>query len=135
MGCMPDPDSPVILVADSETTTLKNVSSILRKAGFTVLTAHGAPAVLDFCTRHREPVDLAIVDTAIPGNAPEVVERLYASYPDIRILFTSAQDDPAVVCQLTRPGRVRAVLQKPFRRSQLLGRVLEVLDTPIARTA
>jgi DNA-binding NtrC family response regulator len=132
---MPDPDSPVVLVVDSETSTLKNVSSTLRKAGFTVLTAHGASAVLDFVDRHRDPVDLAIVDTAISGNSPEVMVRLYGSYPDVRILFTSTQGDPAGVVPIVRPGRVRAFLQKPFRRSQLLGHVLEVLDTPIARTA
>ena len=122
-------------MADSETSVLKNVSSTLGKAGFTVLTAHGAPAVLDLCERYREPIDLVIMDTAIPATSPEVVDRLYGSYPGVRILFTSAQDDATVVRQIGRPGRVREFLQKPFRRSQLLGRVLQVLDAPIARTA
>ena len=132
---MPDPDKAVILVADSEASVLKGVSSTLGKAGFTVLTALGGPAVLEVCARRREPIDLVIMDTAIPGNAPEVVERLYASYPAVRILFTSTLDDSGAVRQIGLPGRVRDHLRKPFRRARLLGRVLEVLDAPMARTA
>ena len=132
---MPDPDKAVVLVADSEANVLKSVSSTLGKAGFTVLTAHAASDVLDLCERRSAPIDLAIVDTAISENSPDVVDRLYGSHPGIRLLFTSAQDRADAVRQIGRPGRVREFLQKPFRRSQLLGRVLQVLDTPMARTA
>lgn len=132
---MVEPEKPVVLVADGEASVLKNVSSMLGKAGFTVLTAQGGPAVLDVCEHHREPIQLAIVDTAMVGNGQEVVERLRGSYPDIRILFTGAGDDSPEVRQVGRSGRVREFLRKPFRRSQLLGRVLQVLDSPLVRTA
>lgn len=132
---MADPDNVVVLVADSETSVLKNVSSTLGKAGFTVLTAQGAPAVLELFTHHHEPIDLAIMDTAMQENTPDLVERLYGSYPGIRILFTSSHDDGPAVRQIGRSGKVREFLHKPFRRSQLLGRVLQVLDTPMVRTA
>jgi DNA-binding NarL/FixJ family response regulator len=78
---------------------------------------------------------LAIVDMAMSGNGPLLVERLYGSYPGIRILFTSSSDESATVRQVGRSGRVREFLQKPFRRSQLLGRVLQVMDAPLAHTA
>jgi response regulator RpfG family c-di-GMP phosphodiesterase len=107
----------------------------LGKAGFTVLTAQGGPAVLDVCARYREPIQLAIVDTALAANGEELMQCLYGSYPGIRILFTSAGDDSGRVRQIGRPGHVREFLKKPFRRSQLLGRVLQVLDEPLARTA
>ena len=64
-----------------------------------------------------------------------MVERLCGCYPGIRILFTGAGDDSPEVRQVGRSGRVREFLRKPFRRSQLLGRVLQVLDTPLVRTA
>jgi FixJ family two-component response regulator len=132
---MVEPDKPVVLVADGETSVLKNVSSTLGKAGFTVLTAQGGPAVLDVCERYHEPIQLAIMDAAIVGNGQEMVERLCGCYPGIRILFTGAGDDSPEVRQVGRSGRVREFLRKPFRRSQLLGRVLQVLDTPLVRTA
>ena len=69
------------------------------------------------------------------GNGPELVERLNGSYPGIRILFTSADDESGTARQVGRSGRTREFLQKPFRRSMLLGRVLQVMDTPMVRTA
>jgi CheY-like chemotaxis protein len=134
MGDMPDPDKAVVLVADGETSVLKNVSSTLEKAGFTVLTAHGGPAVLDVCAHHREPIQLAIMDMAMAGNGPDLVECLDGSYPGIRFLFTSTNEDSGER-QIGRSGRTRGFLQKPFRRSRLLGRVLQVMDTPKVRTA
>src|SRR5271155_3377974 len=132
---MPGPDKAVVLVADGEASVLKNVSSTLEKAGFTVLTAHGGPAVWDVCAHHPEPIQLAIVDMKMAGNGPDMVERLHGSYPGIRILFTSADDESGTVRQIGRSGRTREFLQKPFRRSMLLGRVLQVMDTPLVRTA
>jgi CheY-like chemotaxis protein len=135
MGDMPDADKAVVLVADGEASVLENVSSTLEKAGFTVLTARGGPAVLDLCAHHPEPIQLAIMDMTMAGEGPDLVERLDGSYPGIRFLFTSMSDESANTRQIGRSGRMRGFLQKPFRRSQLLGRVLQVLDTPAVRTA
>jgi CheY-like chemotaxis protein len=135
MGYMPDPDKAVVLVADGEASVLRNVSSTLEKAGFTVLTAHGGPAVLDVCAHHPEPIQLAIMDMTMAGNGADLVERLDGSYPGIRFLFTSANDESGATRQIGRSGRTRGFLQKPFRRSRLLGRVLQVMDAPAVRTA
>jgi CheY-like chemotaxis protein len=135
MGHMPDAENAVVLVADGEASVLKNVASTLEKAGFTVLTAHGGRAVLDVCAEHREPIQLAIMDMTMSANGPDLVECLDGSYPGIRFLFTSSVDESGTVRQIGRSGRTREFLQKPFRRSQLLGRVLQVLDAPLVSTA
>jgi CheY-like chemotaxis protein len=135
MGDMPDPDKAVVLVADGEVSVLKNVSSTLQKAGFTVLTAHGGPAALDVVAKHPDPIQLAIVDMTMAGNGPDLVERLDGSYPGIRFLLTSANEESGSMRPIGRSGRSREFLQKPFRRSQLLGRVLQVMDAPLVRTA
>jgi len=135
MGYMPDSEKAVVLVADGEASVLKNVSSTLEKAGFKVLTAHGGPDVMEVCARHREPIQLAIVDMTMAESGPDFVECLDGSYPDIRFLFTSSNAESGDGPRMGRSGRPRGFLQKPFRRSQLLGRVLQVLDAPAARTA
>jgi CheY-like chemotaxis protein len=132
---MPDSDQAVVLVADGEASVLKNVSSTLEKAGFKVLTAHAGRDVLDVCAHHPEPIQLAIVDMTMAGNGPDLLECLDGSYPGIRFLFTSSTDESGTERQIGRSGRPRSFLQKPFRRSRLLGRVLQVLDTPAVRTA
>jgi CheY-like chemotaxis protein len=135
MGDMAEPDKAVVLVADGEASVLRNVSSTLTKAGFTVLTAKAGPEMLDVLERQREPIQLAIVDMTMAEKGPELVERLNGSYPGIRFLFTSSSDESGKVREIGRASSTREFLQKPFRRSQLLGRVLRVLDTPLVRTA
>jgi DNA-binding response OmpR family regulator len=132
---MPDADHAVVLVADGDKNVLQDVSSTLDKAGFTVLTALNRAAVLDLSERHREPIQLAIVDAGLAGDGAELVERLCRSYPGIRILFTSGKGESEPVPGVGRSGRMREFLQKPFRRSQLLGRVLQVMDAPMVFTA
>jgi CheY-like chemotaxis protein len=132
---MTNADKTVVLVADGEASVLNNVSSTLTKAGFTVLTAHGRRDVLDVCAQHREPIQLAIMDMTMAGSGPELLDQLDGSYPGIRFLFTSATDESAATGTMGRSGRTRGFLQKPCRRSQLLGRVLQVMDTPSVRTA
>lgn len=100
-----------------------------------MLTAHGGPAALDMVAKHPAPIQLAIVDMTMPGNGPELVERLDGSYPGIRFLLTSANEESGTLRPIGRSGRNREFLQKPFRRSQLLGRVLQVMDAPLVRTA
>ena|ERR1019366_2113741 len=131
----PEQESAVILVADGEERVLQQVSSTLGKAGFTVFTALGRSAALDFCREKKEPVQLAIVYMAMGTSGPELVHELYQSYPDVRILFTSNQDDPDAIQQAGPSGHFRGFLKKPFRRSQLLGRVLKAMDAPLVRTA
>jgi CheY-like chemotaxis protein len=132
---MPDSDSAIVLVADGEPSVLQDVSSTLGKAGYTVVTALGQPAMMDFCASHREHIQLAILDMAMLASGPEVVERLDRSYPGIRILFTSHDEEVDAARQAGPSARVRGFLRKPFRRAQLLGRVMKVMDTPLTATA
>ena len=135
MGVMPDPDNAVVLVADGEETVLQDVSSTLEKAGYKVFKASTGAAVHDFCACPQGSVQLAIVDMAMVAHAPDTLDQLYRSFPDIRILFTGGREDAKTAPQVGRPGSVREFLGKPFRRSQLLGRVLQVMDAPMAYTA
>jgi CheY-like chemotaxis protein len=123
---MPGRDNPVILVADAKANILEDVSSALEKAGFTVLTALGSAPVLDLCARRQEPIRLAILDMAMPGFGPDLIERIRSAFPGIRIMHTSYTDESQAVGEF---------MQKPFRRSQLLGRVLQALDAPMVLTA
>src|SRR5580698_8863501 len=102
---MPDSDKAVVLVADGEASVLKNVSSTLEKAGFTVLTAHGGRDVLDVCAHHPEPIQLAIMDMTMAADSPDMVERLDGSYPGIRFLLTAVTDESANTSRIGRSGR------------------------------
>jgi hypothetical protein len=73
-------------------------------------------------------MDLAVIDTAATGiKAPEIEQQLHEMYPHIRMLFLS-DDNPETIHEGDSSGHLRRVLRKPYRRSRLLGRVLEMMQ-------
>jgi DNA-binding NtrC family response regulator len=122
----------VVLVADGEIGVLLDVASTLKKAGFEVRTAPDRSAVLE-AGRNREPIDLAIIDIAMLDAAPDLLEQLHQAQPGVRLLLSSSRDASEVRWVPEYPsGPHRGRLRKPFRRAQLLGRVLEALSNPSA---
>ena len=122
-----DSHSTALVVGDDRGAALKEVSSTLQKAGFVVVTAATGRAALDRCGEQHAPVDLAVIDTAATGmKAPEIEQQLHEMYPHIRMLFLS--DNPETICEGDTPGHLCQVLRKPYRRSRLLGRVLEMMQ-------
>ena len=100
----------------------------MEKAGFEVVAASNGRVALDRCRAQHRPVDLAVIDTAGAGTkAPEIEQQLHEIYPHIRTLFLS-DDNPETVHESNSPGQFRRVLRKPYRRSRLLGRVLEMMQ-------
>jgi CheY-like chemotaxis protein len=120
-------DSPntVVVVADNRETVLKAVSTTLEKAGFTILAASSGAEALQYCRDTRHPVQLAIIDAATAGiDVAELVGQLDAISPAMRTLFLA--DD-------YEERSLRGI--GAFRRAQLLGQVLEMMDRPLALTA
>jgi response regulator RpfG family c-di-GMP phosphodiesterase len=129
-------DSPktAVVVADDQQDMLHSISNILEKAGFVILAGSDGSSVLNRCRESRCPVDLAVIDTAAPGmETAEIAQRLHEISARVRMLFLS---EPGTrVTESTARGHVHQVLRKPFRRAQLLGKVLEIMDEPITMTA
>ena len=124
-----DSRNTIAVVGDDRGPALKKVSSTLQKAGFMVVTAPDGRAVLDLCRKQHCPVDLAVIDTAAGINPLEVEQQLHEMYPRAQMLFLS-DDDPEEIHESDRSGHTRSILRKPYRRSRLLGRVLEMMETP-----
>jgi DNA-binding NtrC family response regulator len=124
-----------VVVGDERGAVLKEVSATLEKAGFVVVTASNGRAALDRCRGRHRPVDLAVIDTAAAGIQPlEVAKQLHEMSPRVRMLFLS-DGNVETVSEAESPGHVRRFLPKPFRRSQFLGRVLEMMEQPRALSA
>jgi DNA-binding NtrC family response regulator len=131
----PEQEGVTVLVADSEERVLRQVSTALEKAGFAVFTALGRSATMEFCQDRTASVQLAIIDSAMGSNAPELVRELCHCHPLVRVLFTGNQDESNAFPQVVPEGHSCSYLKKPFRRSRLLGSVLKAIDGPLARPA
>jgi DNA-binding NtrC family response regulator len=125
-----------VVLITGEDHVRKAVSSTLEKAGFIILAAASIDSALSLCQGEVSPIRLAIVDAGMGQmNEPEVLQSLYQAAPGIRVLFMSNSNAQEAVEYLEKPWNACPVLPKPFRRAQLLGRVLEVMSEPLAFTA
>jgi PAS domain S-box-containing protein len=127
------PDLPrgteTILLAEDDPSLLEMSTTLLRRLGYTVLTAVNGVEALNL--KHQRDighVDLLFTDVVMPHmSGKELSDRIRAIYPHTKILFTSAYTESAIVHQgMLNEGVI--LLQKPFTPSALAHKVREVLD-------
>lgn len=99
------------------------VRNILRKVGFQVVSGYGI----------ADRVGLAVVD-ADGANPNETFEDLHDRYPDARMLLLSEKGEEKLL-EIPGFGHVRGALKKPFKRSQLVGSVLSLMERSKVLTA
>jgi signal transduction histidine kinase/CheY-like chemotaxis protein len=120
--------SETILLVEDNDLVRRAAERTLRKGGYQVHGArNGAEALLLF-ERHSETIDVVISDVIMPGmSGPELAERLSATRPGLRILFSSGYTSNEFIRQ-GRMGRGTKFLEKPYTPGRLLSKVREVLD-------
>jgi two-component system cell cycle sensor histidine kinase/response regulator CckA len=129
------PDLPrgteTILLVEDDPTLREMAATLLRRLGYTVLTAaNGIEALNLKQERSTGHIDLLFTDVVMPHmSGKELSDRVRALYPHTRILFTSAYTENAIVHQGVLDKGV-VLLQKPFTPSALALKVREALDAP-----
>ena len=106
-------------------------SSVLETQGYTVLRAPNGQDALHVAREHKgSPIRLVITDVIMPVMGGNVMaEWLKATYPDLKILFTSGYTDDAIVHHgVLDPGV--EFLPKPYTPATIARKVREMLDAP-----
>src|SRR6185503_7959304 len=90
-----------ILLAEDDPALREMAATLLRRLGYTVLTAaNGVEALSLNHQRDAGPIDLLFTDVVMPHmSGKELSDRFRALYPHTRILFTSAYTESAIVHQ------------------------------------
>jgi len=128
------PGGTTILVVDDEPAVLETVRDGLAAHGYQVLTAGGGDEAMQVAQAHQGPIVLALVDVVMPSmSGPEVVQRLHATRPELKVLFMSGFSTEVVVVHGLDTGD--PILVKPFSLDTLGRKVREILDyrSPFAR--
>jgi PAS domain S-box-containing protein len=122
-----------ILLVEDDPALREMAGTLLRRLGYTVLAAaNGIEALSLKQQRGIGHIDLLFTDVVMPHmSGKELADRVRASHPHTRILFTSAYTENAVVHQGVLDKGV-ALLQKPFTPSALAHKLRELLDQPAA---
>jgi PAS domain S-box-containing protein len=117
-----------ILVAEDNDMLLKLTKHFLEFAGYTVLTAVDGEEALRVFEEHGDHIDLGLLDVMMPKlSGRAVYERVRETRPDMPFLFASGYSMNALHTNFVLDEGLQLV-QKPFRREDLLRKVREVLD-------
>jgi DNA-binding NtrC family response regulator len=120
--------SETILLVEDEQMVLNLTASILKNAGYKVVTASTPKQALEKMARQTDPIHIMITDVVMPGmSGPALADTLVSEYPEMKLIFMSGYTNAAVVeNRFIRPGS--AFLQKPFSPDALKAKIRELLD-------
>jgi signal transduction histidine kinase/ActR/RegA family two-component response regulator len=121
--------SETVLLVEDEARVRKVIVDVLTDRGYKVLEATRGQEALRICRTHKGQIDIALVDVVMPEwSGPDVVKRIVALKPSLRVLFISGYTDEALIHHgILQSGA--AFLQKPFLPGALVRKVREVLDS------
>jgi len=117
-----------VLVVDDVRIVRQVTYRLLSEAGYRVFEAASAAEALEVLMTSQRPIDLVIVDVVMPEvSGVELVQRIEARWPTMRVLFMSAYQAEVLVREgLEHPNVI--FLAKPFTRDELLGKVTAALQ-------
>ncbi|MEA1832461.1 hybrid sensor histidine kinase/response regulator [Methylobacterium durans] len=124
------PGTETILIVDDREDVAELARTILRDYGYTTLIARNGREALDVLDNH-ETVDLLFTDLIMPGGMNGVVLAREACRrrPRLKVLLTTGYAEASLE-RTDVGGSEFELLNKPYRRSELIRRVRAVLDGP-----
>ena len=119
----PRPERTLLLVDDEEN-ILSSLRRLLRREGYTILTATGGQAALELLASN--PVDVIISDQRMPGmTGVEFLRKAKDMYPDSVRLMLSGYSDLQSVTDAINEGAIYKFLSKPWDDAMLRANIEE----------
>jgi len=118
--------SGTILLAEDEPLLRELGETILKQAGYKVLTAPDSDAIKALVAEYSGTIDLLLTDVIMPGiSGPELVRLVRETRPNIHVLYMSGYAND----EIEDLDRDAGFLQKPFTPSELTAKVAEALGS------
>jgi CheY-like chemotaxis protein len=125
---------PGILVADDMALILTLFKIELECRGFNVWLAVDGDDALDLYRRHREEIDLVLLDVQMPGlDGPQTLEALQQLNPDVVACFMTGNAGIYTEEDLLERGAAW-VFSKPFRPADVADVLQKVASNPPSRS-
>ncbi len=122
------PGTETILLVDDEEIIKETGQTMLEELGYTVLTAQSGAEGIETYTRHKNQIDLVVLDMIMPDmGGAETFERLRSVTPDLKILLSSGYGLNQQVASILERG-CDGFIQKPFNLTELSQKVRGVLE-------
>ena len=112
----------ILLVEDDE--IMRSLTrQLLQEHGYTVVEADDGKSALEWAESHPNPFDLLLTDVVMRRmSGPELVERLHASRPDLKVVYMSGYTGE-LIAEREMVKRGITLLEKPFTRTALLNTI------------
>ncbi|MGE5489651.1 MAG: EAL domain-containing protein [Actinomycetota bacterium] len=108
-----------LLLVDDEPAILSSLKRLLRREGYTILTASGGQEGLEALANHD--VGVIISDARMPGmNGGEFLGKVREIYPDIVRIMLSGYTDLKSVTSAVNRGELFCFMTKPWDDNELL---------------
>jgi len=121
-----------ILLVEDDPSVRDLTELILRRHGYTVLSAENGREALRLAREHPGRIDLLLSDIVLPDiSAIMLTEQLKRFHPRLKILYMSGYGYEVIARYVPTIGHV-TLLQKPFSSMDLARQVRNVLDAPAA---
>ncbi len=118
-----------ILLVDDEKNLLEVGSAMLEQGGYNSLVAESGEAAIEIFEREGSRIDLVILDLSMPGmGGYRCFEQLRALDPEVRIIVASGYAVPDENIKKMLSSQGTAFVRKPYRLSDMLKMVRQVLD-------
>lgn len=118
-----------ILLAEDEEMVRNLSQSFLESAGYRVISAPDGDEALARFREHAGEISLLLLDVVMPCKSGRAVfEEIRALKPDIKCLFASGYSVSALHADFITENGLD-LINKPYRRDELLHAVRKVLDT------
>jgi len=122
--------SGTVLVVDDEPIVRSVAEQTLAQGGYRVLTAEDGEQGVQRFRAHEHEIALILLDVTMPGiSGEEALRALRAIRGDVKVLLSSGYDEQEVTSRFTCPGP-SGFIQKPYRPSELLSKIRDVLGAP-----
>lgn len=120
--------SETVLLVDDEPVIVDLGREVLESAGYTVLTAVDGREAVEVFVQNKDKINLVVMDVSLPVmSGDEAVSIILAEREDVPIILSSGLPDAGAERRRISLGSV-AFIQKPYKPSELLSSVREVLD-------
>jgi len=109
-----------VLVVEDEEVVRDVAIRVLSRAGYTVLTAKDGLAGVEALERHRQEIDVVLLDMTMPRmDGEEAFRRMRAIDPQVRVVLTSGYSEEHATRRLVDEGAA-GFIQKPYRIRDLI---------------
>ena len=122
-----DPLGRLILVVDDEENVRTVIAELLKRAGFTVLTAADGQKALSLFRRYAREISASVLDMTMPDMGGEELYREFSRIVEHpRVILSSGYSEQEVIRELG-DQRFASFIQKPYAPETLIDRLHDLI--------